>query len=180
MARGPAMAVCWPRLARVPAAYLRRFRSKISRWYSTTTSLHRSARSCGCGAHRMVQVDFSSILTPPGRRRLVASRAGGHPPSARLRIGWHHVQIEASQGSISVKVDGQPAGTASGSGARAGYLGWEVNRVPATFQVRNGEADSAGPYAPAFNGTDLGGWKPGRARSGSLKRRSRPHSDRRR
>ncbi len=71
--------------------------------------------------------------------------------------GWHHVQVEAMQGGLSVRVDGAQAGTSSGVGVRAGYLGWEVNGN-GTFQVRNVKLIPRS-LTPAFNGTDLGGWK---------------------
>ncbi len=71
--------------------------------------------------------------------------------------GWHHVQVEAMQGGLSIRVDGARAGGSAGASVRAGYLGWEVNGS-GTFQVRNVKLIPRS-LTPAFNGTDLGGWK---------------------
>ncbi len=70
---------------------------------------------------------------------------------------WRHVQVEAASGRITVRVDGQSAGTAGGGMPRAGYLGWQV-AGNGTFQVRGVTLVLAG-LAPAFNGTDLSSWK---------------------
>ncbi len=87
---------------------------------------------------------------------------GGIEGVARSHIaafapGWHHVQVEASHGQLSIHVDGQTGGTSSGGNARAGYLGWEVSGN-GTFQVRSVKLVLAG-LTPIFNGTDLSNWK---------------------
>lgn len=71
--------------------------------------------------------------------------------------GWHHVQVEASHGSLKIHVDGAEAGSLSGSNTRAGYLGWEAN-LSGTLQLRNIKLSLTG-LTPAFNGSDLGNWK---------------------
>ena len=87
---------------------------------------------------------------------------GGVEGASRSRLatvspGWHHVQVDATNGSLSIRVDGAPAGSLSGSNARAGYLGWEVNGS-GTLQLR-GIKLTVASLTPAFNGSDLGNWK---------------------
>ena len=76
---------------------------------------------------------------------------------AAFDTGWHHVQVEASHGQLTIHVDGQLGGTSPSGNARAGYLGWEV-AGNGSFQVRNVKLVLAG-LAPIFNGTDLSSWK---------------------
>ena len=71
--------------------------------------------------------------------------------------GWHHVQVDALQGRLTIHVDGQTGGVSAGGNARAGYLGWEV-AGNGTFQVRGVKLVLAG-LNPIFNGTDLSNWK---------------------
>ncbi len=71
--------------------------------------------------------------------------------------GWHHVQVEAAHGQLTIHVDGQLGGISPSGNARAGYLGWEV-AGNGTFQVRGVKLVLAG-LTPIFNGTDLSNWK---------------------
>ncbi len=71
--------------------------------------------------------------------------------------GWHHLQLEASHGSLNVRVDGQPSGSASGLGSRAGFLGFEAGG-DGTLQLRNIKLVPLA-LSPIFNGADLSGWK---------------------
>ncbi len=80
-----------------------------------------------------------------------------HSSITTVSPGWHKVQVEASNGQVSTRVDGQPSATASGLGARGGYLGFFASGS-GQFQVRavrllplNGKS--------LFNGSDLSGWK---------------------
>jgi hypothetical protein len=74
-----------------------------------------------------------------------------------LPQGWHRVQVEATHGQMNVRIDGLPSGSASGLGARAGYLGFQVNGDGA-LQVRNVKLIPLNPTS-TFNGFDLSGWK---------------------
>ncbi len=80
-----------------------------------------------------------------------------HSSLKTVSAGWHRVQVEASHGQVSVRIDGQPAGTASGLGARAGYLGFQAT-MTGQLQVRGVRLMPLNT-ASLFNGTDLGGWK---------------------
>lgn len=71
--------------------------------------------------------------------------------------GWHKVQVEANNGTVSVHIDGQPSGFATGLGARAGFVGFEVNGNGG-LQVRNIRLQPVN-LNNLFNGTDLSGWK---------------------
>ena len=84
----------------------------------------------------------------------------GQRPSPLLVLssGWHHVQVEAKAGKLDVRVDGQYTGSFSGAGPRAGYIGWDV-AGSGTFQARAIKLIPRG-LTPAFDGTDLSGWKP--------------------
>lgn len=98
-------------------------------------------------------------LDTSGAQAKVGGVEGARPsPIASMSEGWHHVQVEASQGRLEIRVDGQQAGTASSAGARAGYLGWDVSGS-GNFQVRTVKLIPRG-MTSAFNGSDLGGWKP--------------------
>lgn len=74
-----------------------------------------------------------------------------------LPSAWHRVQVDASHGQITVRVDGLPSGTTSGLGSRAGYLGFEATGG-AVLQVRNIKLTPLNPGS-IFNNTDLSGWK---------------------
>ena len=81
----------------------------------------------------------------------------GVSPIAIVSDGWHHVQVEAERGQLSIRVDGAQAGTSRGAGPRAGYVGFDVNGN-GNFQVRAIKLIPRG-LTNAFNGSDLGGWK---------------------
>jgi hypothetical protein len=94
-----------------------------------------------------------------GAQNKVGGVEGSRPsPIASMSEGWHHVQVEASHGHLDIHVDGQQAGTLTGNGPRAGYLGWDVTGS-GNFQVRAVKLIPRG-LTSAFNGSDLGGWKP--------------------
>ena len=76
---------------------------------------------------------------------------------ATVSQGWHKVQVSASHGSMSVKVDGQPSGSGSGLTGRGGYLGFRANGT-GQLAVR-GVRLSPLNLSSDFNGSDLGGWK---------------------
>ena len=98
-------------------------------------------------------------LDTSGTRAKVGGIEGAPPsPLATLPAGWHHIQVEASQGRLTVRIDGQQTGTLNGSGPRAGYLGFDVSGS-GDFQVRAVKLIPRG-LTSAFDGSDLGGWKP--------------------
>ncbi len=74
-----------------------------------------------------------------------------------ISSGWHHVQVEASHGSLSVRIDGQPAGSAANLGARGGYLAFEASGS-GSLELRNLRLAPLN-LANVFNGNDLSGWK---------------------
>ncbi len=76
---------------------------------------------------------------------------------ATVSQGWHKVQVNASHGTLGVKVDGQPAGSGSGLTGRGGYLGFRSNGT-GQLAVR-GVRLSPLNLSSDFNGSDLGGWK---------------------
>lgn len=76
---------------------------------------------------------------------------------ATISPGWHRVQVDASHGQVNVRIDGQPSGSASGLGSRAGYLGFQADGN-GQLQVR-GIRLMPQNVSSSFNGTDLGGWK---------------------
>ncbi len=76
---------------------------------------------------------------------------------ATVAQGWHHVQVEASHGQATVRVDSLPSGSTSSLGTRAGFLGFEVSG-DGTLQVRNIKLTPLN-LNNLFNGTDLSGWK---------------------
>lgn len=101
-----------------------------------------------------LSVDLDQSGNPAG--------AGGieqlsHSSLGTLSPGRHQVQILASNGQVSVRIDGQPLGTASGLGSRGGYLGFEASGT-GNLQVRGIRLQ---PFnlTPLFNGIDLSGWK---------------------
>ena len=70
---------------------------------------------------------------------------------------WHRVQVDASHGQMTVRVDGLPLGSASGLGSRAGYIGFEASGS-GILQLRNIKLNPLN-VGSTFNGTDLSGWK---------------------
>ena len=80
-----------------------------------------------------------------------------HASLNNLAPGWHRVQVEASNGQVNVRIDGQPSGSASGMGSRAGFMGFEVNG-DGGLQVRNIKLLPLN-LTNLFNGSDLSGWK---------------------
>ncbi len=80
-----------------------------------------------------------------------------HSSFKTISAGWHRMQVEASHGQVSVRVDGQPASTASGLGTRAGFLGFQAT-MTGQLQVRGVRLMPLNTTT-LFNGTDLGGWK---------------------
>ena len=80
-----------------------------------------------------------------------------HSSLATIASGWHRVQIEASNGQVNVRVDGQPSGSASGLGSRAGFLGFEASGSGG-LQIRNIKLTPLN-LTNLFNGSDLSGWK---------------------
>ncbi len=72
--------------------------------------------------------------------------------------GWHKVEIEASHGKVTVRVDGRSAGTTTSDlGARAGYLAFEA-ASDGQLTLRNIHLRPLNLNS-TFNGSDLGGWK---------------------
>lgn len=80
-----------------------------------------------------------------------------HSSLGMLGAGWHKVQIEASNGLVNVRIDGQPLGSASGLGSRGGYIGFEASGSGG-MQVRNVKLLPLN-LNNLFNGSDLSGWK---------------------
>ncbi len=80
-----------------------------------------------------------------------------HSSLAVVAPGWHRVQIEASHGQLSTRIDGQPSGNASGLGTRAGYVGFEASG-DGTLQVRSVKLLPLN-LNNLFDETDLSGWK---------------------
>lgn len=80
-----------------------------------------------------------------------------HSSLATIASGWHRVQVEASNGTINVRIDGQPSGSASGLGSRGGFVGFEVSGSGG-LQVRNLKLLPLN-LTNLFNGADLNGWK---------------------
>ncbi len=74
-----------------------------------------------------------------------------------VSAGWHRVQVDASHGAVTVKVDGQSAGSASNVGSRAGYLGFSAT-MTGQLQVRSVRLTPLNLTA-LFDGSDLSGWK---------------------
>ncbi|GAA3753587.1 family 16 glycoside hydrolase [Terriglobus aquaticus] len=100
-----------------------------------------------------VDLDFSGSKNGVG-----GIQSLGRSSLATISGGWHRVQVEASHGRVTVRVDGQPAGsTSTDLGARAGYLGFEANGE-GQFTVRSPRLRPLNLNS-TFNGTDLGGWK---------------------
>ncbi len=81
----------------------------------------------------------------------------GRSSVASLTPGWHRVQVEASHGQVTTRIDGSQAATASRLGARAGYIGFEAT-MTGQLQVRGVRLLPLNTTS-LFNGTDLGGWK---------------------
>ena len=91
---------------------------------------------------------------------------GGTPsPLNALLPGWHKVQVDASRGQLTVRVDGASAGSASNLGARAGYIGFEASGAGAV-QFRGIKLTPLS-LTGIFNGSDLTGWKAVEHRPGS-------------
>ncbi len=80
-----------------------------------------------------------------------------HSSLATITSGWHRVAVEAANGQVSVRIDGQPSGSASGLGTRGGYVGFEVSGSGG-LQVRNVKLIPLN-LTNLFNGSDLSGWK---------------------
>ncbi len=80
-----------------------------------------------------------------------------HSSLHTLAPGWHRVDVSASHGTVSVRVDGTASGTASGLGSRAGYIGFSASGG-GTLQVRNVKLTPLN-LTSSFNGSDLSGWK---------------------
>lgn len=80
-----------------------------------------------------------------------------HSSVGTLGAGWHRVQVEATNGTVSVRIDGQPLGSTSGLGSRGGYVGFEASGSGG-MQVRNIKLAPLN-LNTLFNGSDLSGWK---------------------
>ena len=81
----------------------------------------------------------------------------GRSSMTTVSSGWHRVQVDASHGSVTVKVDGQPAGSANNLGSRAGYVGFAAN-MTGQLQVRSLRLTPLNLNS-LFDGADLSGWK---------------------
>ena len=100
-----------------------------------------------------VDLDFSGAKNGVGGIQSLAKSS-----MATISGGWHRVQVEASHGHVSVRIDNTPGGsTGTDLGARAGYLGFEVTG-DGQMSVRNLHLRPLNLNS-TFNGTDLGGWK---------------------
>ncbi len=80
-----------------------------------------------------------------------------HSSLHTLAPGWHRVEVNASHGTVSIRVDGTASGTTSGLGSRAGYIGFSASGG-GTLQVRNIKLTPLN-LTGSFNGSDLSGWK---------------------
>lgn len=101
---------------------------------------------------------LSVALDMNGAKDGTGSVAGlGRSSIASLSPGWHRVQVEASHGQVTTRIDGLQAATASGLGARAGYIGFQAT-MTGQVQLRSVRLLPLNTTS-LFNGTDLGGWK---------------------
>ncbi len=80
-----------------------------------------------------------------------------HSSLKNFAPGWHRVDVNASHGTVSVRVDGTASGNASALGSRAGYIGFSAGNG-GTLQIRNVKLTPLNLNS-TFNGTDLSGWK---------------------
>ena len=80
-----------------------------------------------------------------------------HSKIASVSEGWHHIQIDASGGHITVLLDGKEVSNASNVGSRAGYLGFEATG-DGNLQIRQPRVVPQN-LRVNFNGADLSGWK---------------------
>ncbi len=80
-----------------------------------------------------------------------------HSSIKNLAPGWHRVEVNASHGTVTIRVDGTASGTTSGLGSRAGYIGVSASGG-GTLQIRNVKFTPLNLTA-SFNGSDLSGWK---------------------
>ena len=101
---------------------------------------------------------FSVDLDISGTKNGVGGIQGqGRSSLTTVSAGWHKVQVDASHGSIQVKIDGQNAGTAANVGSRGGYLGFSAT-MTGQLQVRSIRLSPIS-LKNLFDGTDLSGWK---------------------
>ena len=101
-----------------------------------------------------LSIDLDQSGNPAG---VGGIEALSHSSSAVISPGWHRVQVEASNGQVNVRIDGQPLGSASGLGARGGFVGFQTSGGGG-LQVRNLKLLPLN-LSNIFNGSDLSGWK---------------------
>ncbi len=70
---------------------------------------------------------------------------------------WHSVSVEAADGRVTVKMDGQQTASAADGGVKAGYFGFE-SKQDSGLELREIHLLPKG-MDKIFNGTDLSGWK---------------------
>lgn len=97
-------------------------------------------------------------LDTTGARNGVGGVEGfSHSSLTKVSASLHRVQIVSSRSTVTVRIDGLSAGSASGVGSKAGYLGFKVSQS-GQLTIRSIRITPLN-LTDSFNGSDLSGWK---------------------
>ncbi len=108
---------------------------------------------------------IQAVKNPP-LQKVDGDSTGGGPPSAGE--GWHHIRVESSDGTVTLRVDGTPAAMGLYASLRKGYIALKadgsqiqfrnirIRELPASDLSSEQVANKDRGFVSLYNGRDVG------------------------